>query len=52
MSREAILVAVVSCGKIYAIAGGHGDNNDNNTVLDTMESIQVSSLLETETFMT
>ena len=49
--KRSYLVALVSCAKIYAI-GGHGDNNDNNAVLDTMESIQVSSLLETETFMT
>ena len=38
------LVAVVCHDKVYAIGG----NNDNNyTVWDTVESIQVSSLLET-----
>ena len=44
------LVAVVCCDKVCAI-GGYGDNNYNRyTILDTIESIQVSSLLEmTET---
>ena len=50
------LVAVVCRDKVYAIGGWGGDNNDdyyNYTTLDTMESIQVSSLLETmETSMT
>ena len=42
------LVAVVCRDKVYAI-GGYGGSNDDNlyTFLDTMESIQVSSLLET-----
>ena len=41
------LVAVVCRDKVFAIAG-HGDYCYNNdTTLDTMESIQVSSLLET-----
>ena len=40
------LVAVVCRDKVYAI-GGCGYNNDNYRVWDTMESIQVSSLLET-----
>ena len=42
------MVAVVCCDKVYAIGGYGGDNHDNNfTALDTIESIQVSSLLET-----
>ena len=41
------LVAVVCCDKVYAIGGFGGSNIDNYTTLDTMESIQVSSLLET-----
>ena len=41
------LVAVVCRDKVYAIGGCGGDNNFNNTVLDTIESIHVSSLLET-----
>ena len=47
--RRGDLVAVVCRDKVYAIGGYGGDNNniDNNTTLDTMESIQVSSLLET-----
>ena len=40
------LVAVVCHDKVYAI-GGYGGNNDDDTTLDTIESIQVSSLLET-----
>ena len=41
------LVAVACHDKVYAI-GGFGDDNSNNfTTLDTIESIQVSSLLET-----
>ena len=42
------MVAGVCHLKVYAIGGC----NDNYTVLDTLESIQVSSLLETETSMT
>ena len=46
------MAAVVCCDKVYAIGGYGGDNNNNYTTLDTMESIQVSSLLEmTETSM-
>ena len=47
------LAAVVCHDKVYAI-GGFGDDNYNNyTTLDTIKSIQVSSLLEmTETSMT
>ena len=41
------LVTVVCHDKIYAIAGFGRDNNDNYIILDTIESIQVSSLLET-----
>ena len=45
--RRCDLVAVVCRDKVYAI-GGFGDDNYNNyTTLDTIESIQVSSLLET-----
>ena len=44
--RRASLVAVVCRDKVYAI-GGFGGNNDDDTTLDTIESIQVSSLLET-----
>ena len=46
--RRRDLVAVVCHDKVYAIAG-HGDYHyyNNITTLDTMESIQVSSLLET-----
>ena len=48
--RRAYLVAVVCHDKVYAIGGVGGDNY---TILDTIESIQVSSLLETtETSMT
>ena len=43
--RRRDLVAVVCRDKVYAI-GGFGDDNYNNTALDTIESIQVSSLLE------
>ena len=46
--RKANLVAVVCPDKVYAIGGLGGDNNnDNYRVWNTMESIQVSSLLET-----
>ena len=41
------LAAVVCRDKVYAIGGFSGDNNYNDTTLDTIESIQVSSLLET-----
>ena len=41
------LAAVVCCDKVYAIGGLGGDHNYNDTTLDTIESIQVSSLLET-----
>ena len=41
------LVAVVCRDKVYAIGGWGGSNIDNCTTLDTIESIQVSSLLET-----
>ena len=44
------LVAVVCRDKVYAIGGfGYDNNNSHNnyTTLDTIESIQVSSLLET-----
>ena len=44
--RRANLVAVVCRDKVYAI-GGYGGDNDDDTTLDTIESIQVSSLLET-----
>ena len=49
--RRRDLVVVVCHDKVYAIGG---DNNyDNDSTLDTIESIQVSSLLETmETLMT
>ena len=50
--RRVNLVAVVCRDKVYAI-GGFGGDNDDDTTLDTIESIQVSSLLETmETSMT
>ena len=49
--RGSDLVAVVCHDKVYAIGGcGYSYsciNNDNHTTLDTIESIQVSSLLET-----
>ena len=46
------LVAVVCHDKVYAIGGWGRDNYNNYTTLDTIESIQVSSLLEmTETMM-
>ena len=46
--RRRDVVAVVCHDKVYAIGG-----DNNNTTLDTIESIQVSSLLEmTETTMT
>ena len=44
--KRSDLVAVVCHDKIYAIGGWGRDNNDNNTVWDTIESIQVSSFLE------
>ena len=45
--RRSDFVAVVCRDKVYAIGGFGGDNNyDNDTTLDTIESIQVSSLLE------
>ena len=46
--RRASLVAVVCHDKVYAIGGlGRANNYDGYTILDTIESIQVSSLLET-----
>ena len=45
--RRRDFVAVVCHDKVYAIAGYGDDNYNNNTTLDTIESIQVSSLLET-----
>ena len=45
--RRSDLVAVVCRDKVYAI-GGFGGDNDDDTTLDTIESIQVSSLLETK----
>ena len=45
--RRRDLVAVVCRDKLYAIGGYGGDNYNFSTFLDTMESIQVSSLLET-----
>ena len=46
--RRRNLVAVVCHDKVYPSGGFGGDNNyDNNSTLDTIESIQVSSLLET-----
>ena len=45
--RRASLVAVVCRDKVYAIGGVGRANNYNYTALDTIESIQVSSLLET-----
>ena len=51
--RRRSSVAVVCRDKVYAIGGYGGDNNYNYTTLDTIESIQVSSLLEmTETTTT
>ena len=44
---RANLVAVVCHDKVYAIGGLGSDNYDGYTILDTIESIQVSSLLET-----
>ena len=44
--RRCDLVAVVCHGNVYAIGGFGGDNYNSYTILDTMESIQVSSLLE------
>ena len=49
--RRTNLVAVVCRDKVYAI-GGVGGSGNNNTVLDTIESIQVSSLLETTDTLT
>ena len=52
MENLGYLVAVVCCDKVYTIGGCGSDYNENNTVLDTVESIQVSSLVEmTETMM-
>ena len=48
--RRCDLVAVVCRDKVYAIGGFGGDNNYhgyNYNTMDTIESIQVSSLLET-----
>ena len=46
------MVAVVCRDTVYAIGGYHNEDG-NDTVLDTMESMQVSSLRETmETSMT
>ena len=45
--RRASLVAVVCRDKVYAIGGRGSDDNNNYTTWDTIESIQVSSLLET-----
>ena len=45
--RRANLVAVVCDDKVYAIGGCGYNNYYNNMVWDTMESIQVSSLVET-----
>ena len=45
--KRSKLVAVVCCDKVYAIGGVGRDNIDNYTVLDTIENIQVSSLMET-----
>ena len=43
--KRSDLVAVFCRDKVYAI-GGYGDDNNNYTTLDTIESIQVSPLLE------
>ena len=46
--RRRDLGAVVCCDKVYAIGGyGRANNYNFGTTLDTIESIQVSSLLET-----
>ena len=45
--RRQSLVAVVCRDKIYAIGGFGRDNYNHSTALDTFESIQVSSLVET-----
>ena len=46
--RRRDLVAVVCRDKVYAIGGvGRNNNYNRSTALDTIESIQVSSLLET-----
>ena len=51
--KRSDLVAVVCRDKVYAIGGYGDDNYHGSTTLDTIESIQVSSLLETmETSMT
>ena len=50
--KRSDLVAVVCHAKVYAIGGYGGDNYNNYTILDTMESIQVSSLLETTETLT
>ena len=49
--RRQSVVAVVCHDKVYAIGGCGINDYDNDTTLDRIESIQVSSLLETmETF--
>ena len=51
--RRIDLVAVVCRDKVYAIGGSGDDNYNSYTTLDTIESIQVSSPVETmETSMT
>ena len=52
--KRSKLVVVVCHDKVYAIGGvGRNNNYNGSTALDTIESIQVSSLLETtETSMT
>ena len=44
--KRSSLVAVVCHDKVYAIGGFGYDNYGDDTILDTIESIQVSSLLE------
>ena len=46
--RRIELVAVVCHDKVYAIGGYGYDNYGDDTISDTIESIQVSSLLETK----
>ena len=51
--KRSDLVVVVCHDKVYAIGGLGSDNYNGYTILDTIKSIQVSSLLETtETLMT
>ena len=45
--RRCDLIAVVCHDKVYAIGGCGGANYNSYTFLDTIESIQVSSLVET-----